>query len=59
MASRGGVLVLRGPAGIGKSALLDDAVERADGMLVLRTRGVQSEADLAFSALQQLLRPVP
>jgi len=56
--SRGGALVLRGPAGIGKSALLADAVARAEGMLVLRTQGIQSESDLAFSALHQLLRPV-
>ena len=56
--SRGGALVLRGPAGIGKSALLADAVARAEGMLILRTQGIQSESDLAFSALHQLLRPV-
>lgn len=56
--SRGGALVLRGPAGIGKSALLADAVARAEGMLVLRTQGIESESDLAFSALHQLLRRV-
>ena len=56
--SRGGALVLRGPAGIGKSALLADALAGAEGMLVLRTQGIQSESDLAFSALHQLLRPV-
>ena len=57
-ASRGGGLVLRGPAGIGKSALLADAVARAEGMLLLRTQGIESESALAFSALHQLLRPV-
>ena len=57
-ASRGGALVLRGPAGVGKSALLADAIDRAEGMRVLRTQGVESEADLAFAALDQLLRPV-
>ena len=51
-------LVLRGPAGIGKSALLADTVARAEGMLVLQTQGIESESDLAFSALHQLLRPV-
>ncbi len=56
--SRGGAVVLRGPAGIGKSALLSDAVARAGGMLVLRTQGIQSESDLAFSALHQLLLPI-
>ena len=57
-ASRGGALVLRGPAGVGKSALLADATTRAEGMLVLRTQGIESEADLALAALSQLLRPV-
>ena len=57
-ASRGGALVLRGPAGVGKSALLADAIARAEGMRVLRTQGIESETDLAFAALSQLLRPV-
>jgi predicted ATPase len=57
-ASRGGGLVLRGPPGIGKSALLADAAAGAEGMRVLRTQGVTSEAELAFSALHQLLHPV-
>ena len=57
-ASRGGGLVLRGPAGIGKSALLADAAARAEGMVLLRAQGVESESDLAFSALHQLLGPV-
>ncbi|MFG3714318.1 ATP-binding protein [Micromonospora sp. NPDC047730] len=53
---RSGVLVIRGPAGIGKSALLDHAAERAEGMRVLRGVGVQSEATLPFAALHLLLR---
>ena len=57
-ASRSGVLVIRGPAGVGKSALLRDAIEWADGMLVLEARGIESEAELAFATLHQLLRPV-
>lgn len=57
-ASRGGALVLRGPAGVGKSALLADAIARAEGMHVLRTQGIESESDLALAALNQLLRPV-
>jgi DNA-binding CsgD family transcriptional regulator len=57
-ASRSGVLVLLGEAGVGKSALLDDARRRADGMQVLACRGIESEARLPFAALHQLLRPV-
>ncbi|HEX2373847.1 MAG TPA: AAA family ATPase [Actinomycetota bacterium] len=56
--SRSGVLVLRGEAGVGKSALLDHAARRAEGMAVLRAAGVESEAELPFAALHQLLRPV-
>jgi DNA-binding CsgD family transcriptional regulator len=57
-AARGGALVLRGRAGAGKSALLDDAVAAAAGMRVLRAAGVESEFELPFAALHQLLRPV-
>ena len=53
-----GVLVLRGEAGIGKTALLEHAVRRAHGFQVLRVLGVESEAEIAFAGLQQLLRPV-
>ena len=56
--SRSGVLVVRGEAGAGKSALLGFAAGRAEGMLVLRATGVESEAELPFAALDQLLRPV-
>jgi DNA-binding CsgD family transcriptional regulator len=57
-ASRGAALVLRGLPGVGKSALIDDAVSTAEGLLVLRTSGIESESPLAFAALQRLLRPV-
>jgi len=56
--SRSGVLVLRGEAGVGKSALLDFAAGSAVGMRILRVVGVEPESDLAFAALHQLLRPV-
>ncbi|SNY62737.1 AAA family ATPase, partial [Paractinoplanes atraurantiacus] len=52
------VLVLRGAAGIGKSALLDYAQSSAAGHRVLRTTGVESEMELAFAALHQLLMPL-
>src|SRR4051794_32593970 len=52
---RSGTLMLRGEAGIGKSGLLWDAVERARELEPLRTVGVESEAELPFAALQALL----
>ncbi|MFC0062992.1 AAA family ATPase [Umezawaea endophytica] len=55
---RGGVLVLRGEAGIGKSTLLRHAVAGAPGALVLSCAGVESEVAQAFSGLHQLVRPV-
>jgi DNA-binding CsgD family transcriptional regulator len=56
--SRSGVLVIRGEAGAGKSTLLEDARERASGMQVLSGGGIESEAQLPFAALQQLVRPI-
>jgi len=57
---QGGALVVRGEAGIGKSALVAAIGRRARerGMLVLSASGVQSEAHLPFAGLHQLLRPV-
>ena len=52
------VLVVRGEAGVGKTALLDYAVERASGFRVARATGVQSEVELAFAGLQQLCAPM-
>jgi ATP/maltotriose-dependent transcriptional regulator MalT len=56
-ASQSGTLVIRGEPGIGKSALLADARERAADMHVLAARGVESESELPFAALHQLIRP--
>src|SRR5919204_3282652 len=50
-------LVLRGEAGIGKTALLAYAAECGRERTVLRTVGVEAEADLAFAGLHGLLRP--
>ncbi|MEU9836927.1 AAA family ATPase [Streptosporangium sp. NPDC048047] len=59
-AGHSGGLVLRGEAGIGKSALLDRAAAycAGSGVRVLRAAGVEPEADLAFAGLVQLLWPV-
>ena len=56
--SRSGVLVLLGEAGVGKSALLDDAREQAADMRVLVATGIESEAQLPFAALHQVVRSV-
>jgi DNA-binding NarL/FixJ family response regulator len=57
-AGRSGAMVLRGPAGIGKSALLAYAVDSATGMRVLRCTGIESESDLPFAGVHQLLLPI-
>jgi DNA-binding CsgD family transcriptional regulator len=57
-AGHSGAVVLRGASGIGKTALLGYAATAADGMLVLRTAGVETEAEFAFAGLHLLLRPV-
>ena len=49
------VLVVRGEPGMGKTALLEYLVERASGFGVARAVGVQSEMELAFAGLHQLL----
>ncbi|HEY6747819.1 MAG TPA: AAA family ATPase [Mycobacteriales bacterium] len=56
-AGRSQVLVLRGEAGIGKTALLDFLLARAAGCRVARAAGVESEMELAFSGLHQLCGP--
>ena len=53
-----GALILTGEAGIGKTALLAHAAQYASGMQVLRVVGVESEAELAFAGLHQLLWPL-
>ena len=52
------VLVLRGDAGFGKTALLEYLSERAAGCRLARAAGVESEMELAFSGLQQLCAPM-
>src|SRR6476661_288805 len=59
LADHGGALVVRGEAGIGKTAMLEAASERARafGVMVLSANGVESEAQLPFAGLHQLLLP--
>src|SRR5580698_3694880 len=52
------VLVVRGEPGVGKSVLLDYLAEGASGCRVMRATGVESEMELAFAGLHQLLSPV-
>ncbi len=54
----GGVLVVHGEAGVGKTALLEYAVEQAGAFRVLRTGGAEGEMELPFAALQQLCSPI-
>jgi DNA-binding CsgD family transcriptional regulator/tetratricopeptide (TPR) repeat protein len=53
-----GVLLLSGEPGIGKTALLEDAVLSAGSMQVLRAHGIESETSLAFAGLLDVLRPL-
>jgi DNA-binding CsgD family transcriptional regulator len=55
---RGTVLVLRGEAGVGKTALLEYVAGRAGGCRLARVTGVQSEMELAFAGLHQLCAPM-
>jgi DNA-binding CsgD family transcriptional regulator len=50
----GGALVLEGEPGVGKSALLDEAADRAGRLTVLRVAGAESELALPYAALHQL-----
>ena len=55
---KGRALVLRGSAGIGKTVLLDHAVQQASGFQVLHYTAVESEAELPFAGLHALLGPL-
>jgi len=52
------VLVVRGEPGVGKTALLGYLAASAAGCRVVRAAGVQSEMELAFAGLHQLLAPM-
>ena len=57
LAGRSGVLILRGEAGIGKSALLNSLSGQLDGWHVARAVGVESELELAYNGLHQICSP--
>src|SRR4051812_49462414 len=60
-AVRGGegrALVVRGEPGVGKTALLEYAIESASELRVVQAFGVESEMELAFAGLQQLCAPM-
>ena len=54
----GGALVVHGEPGVGKTALLDDLVEKAATLRIVRTAGVEGEMELPFAAVQQLCAPI-
>jgi DNA-binding CsgD family transcriptional regulator len=53
-----GAIVVRGEPGIGKSALLDYAAQKAAGFLIVSVTGIESEMEVAFAALQQVCAPL-
>ncbi len=55
---RSGVLVMHGDPGVGKTALLEHAVEAGPDFRAVRTGGVEGEMELSFAALQQLCAPI-
>ncbi len=56
--SHGAVLVVHGEPGVGKTALLEYAIEAGDDFRVVRTAGVEGEIELDYAALQQLCAPL-
>jgi len=57
-AGQSGVLVVRGEAGVGKTALLEYLVDQASGCRIARAAGVESALELAFAGLHQLCGPM-
>jgi DNA-binding CsgD family transcriptional regulator len=57
-AGRGGVLVMHGDPGVGKTAMLEHAIEAGPDFQVVRAGGVEREMELAFASLQQLCAPI-
>ena len=55
---RSGVLVIRGEAGIGKTALLTDAIADASDFRTVQISGAETEMELAYAGVQQLCTPL-
>src|SRR5882672_11675689 len=54
----GRVLVVHGEPGVGKTALLEYAIEAAQPFRVARTAGIEGEMQLAYASLQRLCSPI-
>jgi GMP synthase-like glutamine amidotransferase/tetratricopeptide (TPR) repeat protein len=57
-AGRSGAILICGETGVGKTALLDAAAERADGMRVLRVSGVEDVSERPYAVFEELCRPL-
>ncbi|OBF13674.1 LuxR family transcriptional regulator [Mycobacterium sp. ACS4331] len=57
-AGRSHVLVLRGEAGVGKTALLNALLDEAEGLRCVQVSGVESDMELAYAGLHQLCVPL-
>jgi hypothetical protein len=56
-AGRSGAIVICGETGVGKTALLDAAADRADGMRVIRVSGVEDASERPFAVFEELCQP--
>src|SRR3954469_11334040 len=55
---RSGTVLLHGPPGIGKTELLRYAIDQAQDFLVLKVRGMETESDIPFAGLAELVMPL-
>src|SRR2546421_4035033 len=55
----GAVLLVQGDPGVGKTALLEYAVEAGEDFLVVQAAGVEGEMKLGYAAVQPVCSPIP